>query len=523
MKYCLSKDFSAAFNFLQKCNKIDGNWNIEKLNKYDYVVEVCDENGDMINVSFVEIYEHYVRIAIAYYTHDLSIRNLMWIKNGIAEHCMEWFSSYKGLFVSYHEKDLKLFRLCKHKLKNGSGKFLSPENHWFQNFKIQEDRKIWFKNCWQYIAFYNINGNYKDLLSRIEKPVRRENILLTFQNEFTENHGGFNLDIVKKIAKVINYKVCVIGWENNDSEIDYFIHMPKNCSLNLSKQRPNDSSINFHFVDYINKNKIAINNLIFFMEWHLWPNLKPFRDVANTVYSFTRIVAASLLEISKEVKNSDVMLSYEKMMMKETDFVLCGSEGIKKDIDRHYSNHDRIFVIEIFSSRLEKLSKYKKKQCNPFSNKVVYVGRTDHQKGFHRIKSNKFYVRQLTPEFTLWDNGPKEKLIKDWHLLLDDEMFILLPALYETRGLIIQEAKALGLIPLVQNNNFGLAEQTTHGVDGFLVDFDQSVDCIIENIFRHYDLNHLLWMSENNRKIFGKKHFEESFKKNKFLFDSKFS
>jgi hypothetical protein len=520
MKYYLKKDFSSAFEFLKKCDKTCENWNIDKLIKYDYVVEVCDENDNIINVSFIEIYGRYVRIAIAYYTHDLSIRNLMWIKTGIAEHCMKWFSSYKGLFVSYHEKNLKLFLLCKHKLKNGSGKFLSSENYWFQKFKIEKDKKIWFKHCWQYIAFYSMGGTYEDLLDIIKMPVERENIIITFQTEFTKNHGGFNLDIVKKIAKSINYKVCVIGWENDDTEIDYFIPMPKTASLNLNRQRPNDSSINFYFVDYINKNKIAINNLLFFMEWHLWPNLKPFRDVANTVFSFSRIVVASLVEVCDEIKNSDIMLSYEKMMMKETDFVLCGSNGIKNDIDRHYSNFNKTFVIEIFSSRLKELANYKKKVANPFSKNVIYVGRTDYQKGFHRIKTNQFIVRHLTPKYTLWEDGPKENLIKNWHTLLEDEMFILLPALYETRGLIIQEARALGLIPLVQNNSFGLAEQTTHGVDGFLVDFNESVDDILKTIFGQYDLMHLLWMSENNRQLVEHKRFEESFINHRFLFNT---
>ena len=48
MKYYLKKDFSSAFEFLKKCDKTCENWNIDKLIKYDYVVEVCDENDNII-------------------------------------------------------------------------------------------------------------------------------------------------------------------------------------------------------------------------------------------------------------------------------------------------------------------------------------------------------------------------------------------------------------------------------------------------------------------------------------------
>jgi glycosyltransferase involved in cell wall biosynthesis len=519
VKYYLDDDFTKALAFLKACGKTDGNWNPSKIKPYNYVVIVENDNK-IVNVSFVEIYGDYVRLAIAYYTHDLSIRNLMWVKGGIAEHCMKWFSQYKGLFVSYHEKDAKLFRLCKHKLKGGSGKFLSPENHWFKYFKIEQDRKIWFKHCWQYIAYYNMSGSYDELIQMIELPVDRENLIITFQTDFTENHGGFNLELVKNIANEIGFKVCVIGRDKPQLEVDYFVPMPPNAYLNLAKQRPDDSNINFHFVKYINDHKIAINNLLFFMEWHLWPNLKPFRDISNRVFSFSRIIVKSLVEHS-EIQNSSIMLKYERAMMEESDYILCGSPGIKKDIHRHYNNGDKVRVVPIYSSYLEKMSKVKKRVANPFSQDVLYVGRTDHQKGYWRIKSKRFNVRHLTSDFKLWESGPNEKLTNDWYMKIKDEMhemFILLPAIYETRGLIVQEAMALGLIPLVQNNEFGLAEQIENGVNGFLVDFDKSVDEILEEIFSNYDIHHLMWMSESNRSRVYKMSFIESFALNQHLF-----
>lgn len=528
-----------AKDFYKNENKFKDKWNIEHIVNYAMdilIVVYADETP--INISFAKFYTHnnkkFLRIGLRYLTASdylKKYRNLLWIKDGIVDVLLKKYPNVDGLFTTYYEENIKLYRLCNHKLKNGSGKFADPDNYYFQKFEIVKPKKVYFRYVWQYVAYYNRKGskekNYDDLLDTLhdDDVLTEQNFIITIKSSFTDAHGGMNLSLVKKIAKAINYKVIAISSFNDfPDEVDYKIITP--FSIAPHNQNPNDSNHTFFFQKFINDNlkNIKIGKVLFFLEWHLWSNLKPFRDIATESIAFHRIICSKLISTNqawngKPIQAESVMLTAEKKMLDTADTVYVGSNGIKNSIIEDYNRiipdvADKIKIVPIYSSKLPAFIE-RKHIPNFDSYNVCFIGRLDFQKGYWRLyqQTEKYNIIIPNKKFAIWDvNIPAEE---NWHQrqwadYIEDCAFCLFPAIYETRGLVIQESMALGMIPIVENNPYGLAEQVEDKVTGFLVDFCNPVDIIIDKIKETPRAN-LREMIEHNKEYYKDKSFISSF------------
>ena len=359
-----------------------------------------------------------------------------------------------------------------------------------------------------------------------------ENYIVTLSSLFIETHGGFNIALVAKIAKAINYKIIVIGKDiskqyihnllvEDHSLIKHIISIP--YTISIREENPTCINRTEIIQDYVNKNMVGekIDKILFFVDWHLWTHLKPLRDISKTVITFNRLNYRKLNDVYAEYNIEipdyfNTILSLQDKMVQESDYLLAGSENCKENLLFYYPKAN-INIVPIFSSKNKHISSINyKPKFN--SNNVVIIGRTDVQKGFFRLKQKiqKYNIIQTTSNYNLFtaSDNLKENWNKiKWYDNVGDSLFALFPAIYETRGLVLQEAMCLGLIPIVEKKSYGYAEQIDHGINGFLVDFDENVDVIIDDIKAQYDLNYLENMSKNNRLYFEEKSFIDSFLK----------
>lgn len=525
--------------FYRNESKHDDKWNIEHIVNYNMdILIVVYEDDIPINVSFAKFYtredKKFLRIGLRYLTASKYLkkyRNLLWIEGGIVDTLLKEYPNIHGMFTTYYEENIKLYRLCKHKLKNGSGKFADPDNYYFQKFEIVKPKKVYFRYVWQYIAYYNRKGikeqNYEYLLDTLHDNtvLTEQNFIITIKSNFTDTHGGMNLSLVKQIAKAIDYKVIAISsFDDFDDEVDYKIITP--FSIAAHNQQPNNSNHTFFFQKFINDNlkNIKIGKVLFFLEWHLWSNLKPFRDIANESIAFHRIICSKLISTNQmwngsPLRAESVMLTAEKKMLDTADTIYVGSNGIKNSIIEDYDTTvsnitNKIKIVPIYSS---KLPAFIKRQHTPNfdSYNVCYIGRLDFQKGYWRLyqQTEKYNIIIPNKKFAIWNNNISAE--KNWHKrqwanYIEDCAFCLFPAIYETRGLVIQEVMALGMIPIVENNPYGLAEQVEDKVTGFLVDFCEPVDIIVDKI-KETPRTNLIEMIERNKEYYKDKSFISSF------------
>jgi hypothetical protein len=103
-----------------------------------------------------------------------------------------------------------------------------------------------------------------------------------------------------------------------------------------------------------------------------------------------------------------------------------------------------------------------------------FFGRKDLQKGYTRLLQSKIQIEYNT-QFSLYHDKSKHK--KFYEIEYNNTAgygirFAVFPAIYETRGMVLQESMASGMIPIVQKGVSGLEEQIEHMHTGIVLDFE---------------------------------------------------
>jgi glycosyltransferase involved in cell wall biosynthesis len=308
----------------------------------------------------------------------------------------------------------------------------------------------------------------------------KKNILVTIVTEYTECHGIFSIRTISEICRLSGFKA--IGFttipryrelSNQYIEIHVLPEGSKISKIHLES----DTGCQQFIESIFEKEEIGI--LFNFLEWWLWDYLKTAKDKADKTVAFlhcfiTECIAQSTrfddhydYNIRKEVGK---FLSNEQRMIRDCDHLFVASRTVMDDVNKHFPERlDLDFsVVDIYS---DKISKFLKKPLLDDYKKIdtFFVGKMDLQDGFWRLDDNDIFTvgdrifdrKTTTPDF-----------VSNWDEIINDIPFGILPAPYETRGLIPQEIQALGRIPLVDRYSKGSAEQIEHGITGFLFDFD---------------------------------------------------
>lgn len=330
----------------------------------------------------------------------------------------------------------------------------------------------------------------------------KNNIIVTLVTEYTECHGIFSVKTISEVCRLSGYRG--IGFTNipkyKDLSNEYMIIHVLPKGFKLSKihegidnefQKYIDSV--FFFRSIFEKEEIGI--IVNFLEWWFYDYLKTSVKIkADKTVAFlhcfiTECLAQSkrfdddyLIQIQKEVGK---FLPNEQRMIDTCDHLLVASLGVAENIKQHFTHlSDLDFtVVEIYSDKIPLFAK-KPLLDNYHKPNAFFVGKMDLQDGFWRLSESDNILKIGDRIFDR--KTTTAGFIASWDELIDDIPFGILPAPYETRGLIPQEIQALGRIPLVDRYNKGSAEQIEHAKTGFLIDFNQSWKSQIDDILNVY-------------------------------------
>jgi glycosyltransferase involved in cell wall biosynthesis len=275
-----------------------------------------------------------------------------------------------------------------------------------------------------------------------------------------------------------------------------------------------------------------IDNVLYFQDWHLQRYLGSFSAGARMHY-FIRLFVNDMLK----VLNHNVAKNYpekidqvivqnehwkyvkliEEQRIRESDQIIVATDTVKDVLVSLYRlDQEKITTINSYSDKIPHIRD--NNAFNQYNNmKVIAPGRNDLQKGLWRLKNSQtIQVVFDRPNLNLWGNRKNltneiEKENTNWFDEYTDIPYVVFPAVYETRGLLVQEAMANGRIVFVSSDSPGLCEQVQHGITGFVINFDQDWESQIINIVREYGVNKL-----NQISITARKHILQEFYNNNF-------
>ena len=344
----------------------------------------------------------------------------------------------------------------------------------------------------------------------------KTNILVTLVTDYTECHGIFSIKTISEICRLSGFKgigfTTIPKYKKLSNEYIEIHVLPEGSKI--SQIHLNLDNRCQQFIDSVfEKEEIGI--LFNFLEWWFWDYLKTAKDKADKNVAFlhcfiTECIAQSTrfddqydYNIRKEVGK---FLSNEQRMIRDVDHLFVASKTIIDDVNKHFPERlDLNFtVVEIYSDKITEflkkplLDNYKKED-------VFFVGKMDLQDGFWRLDSDDIFVvgdrifdrTTTTPNF-----------ISNWNEIIGDMPFGILPAPYETRGLIPHEIQALGRIPLVDRYSKGSAEQIEDTVTGFLFDFDHDWKEQLKNILETHSNEDLKRIAETAKLGLAKKYID---------------
>lgn len=361
------------------------------------------------------------------------------------------------------------------------------------------------------------------------------NILISIMSPYTEIHGTMNYDFMHYICKLSGWKGVVFATgsiknkPDSDNTIDV-IDVPNGRVSDFNNLEFNQDLMDFMLAVRTRYGKI--DNVLYFQDWHLQRYLGSFSEGAKVHY-FIRLFVNDMLR----VLNSEVVKNYpekqhqvasqnehwqyvkliEEQRIKESDQIIVATDTVKDSLVSLYNlEQEKIVTINSYSDKIPYIRD--NNSFNQYNNiKVIAPGRNDLQKGLWKLENaDRIPVVFDRPNLNLWGNRDSltteiEKQNTNWFEEYTDIPYVVFPAAYETRGLLVQEAMANGRIVFVSSSSPGLCEQVQHGITGFVVNFDQDWQSQIIRIVHEYGVNKL-----NQISIAARKHILQEFYSNNF-------
>lgn len=187
-----------------------------------------------------------------------------------------------------------------------------------------------------------------------------------------------------------------------------------------------------------------------------------------------------------------LFIPFEKRTYELANKIICDAVDIKEVLINHYDiRPEKITVIPI---GIDSKSFYPNPEIETIPKSVLFIGRLDKRKGLHfligamprlvqKVPGVKLYIggrgrleaelRRYVDEHSLSENVeflgfvPDEQL-NDWYNRVS---CVVVPSMFEGFGLTVVEAMAAGT-PVVATNVDAVRNLVDHGVDGFLVNYN---------------------------------------------------
>lgn len=263
------------------------------------------------------------------------------------------------------------------------------------------------------------------------------NIIFTNVNQYSQVHEAFRLDMLNERAKKYGWQIFARNIDGK--KYPYYSNVTYSDKVNIK----ND------FKEFCKKWKPKkICNYIDYLT--LWDAVE--YDCEH-IYFVRSCYAEVLSQSIQPIKQK--WIENERRWIKKADRVIVTCPESQKVVKKHY-NIDSDIVLEYVNPE-----KFHKVDIPSFKKKAYYVGRFDIQK--------RFYLIQPKPNWDIIGIG-KNELDDDRYLSMEthelmrfekyikyinDAIFGLYPAVWESNGFGVQECLSMGKIPIIQKNSGG--------------------------------------------------------------------
>lgn len=363
------------------------------------------------------------------------------------------------------------------------------------------------------------------------------NLFISMMSPYTQMHGTMNYDFMHELCLKSGWKGLVFVAGRDDmvdppitDDVLTLVDLPNGRVSDLNCL-PYDQKLQ-DFMTEVRSRYGKIDNVFFFQDWHMQRYLKPFIEGAKVHY-FVRLLINNMLdsnekclqrhphkkeEVDEQKEYWKYVKDVELKRIDEAEKVICASSTVIDFLMDRYGVDEKFVVIGSYSDKIPQLPDLT--SHNDYSLKqLVAPGRNDLQKGIWRLgDSHHFEVFVERDNLKLWGNRTAlGNVLKEdsrpWYERFKEIPFVLFPAIYETRGLLVQEAMACGKIVFVAKDSPALCEQVEHGVNGFIVDFDTDWEQQISDIINTNNLNNVAATArEQILRLFKENNFRDKLK-----------
>ena len=306
------------------------------------------------------------------------------------------------------------------------------------------------------------------------------NILVSVVTEYTECHGIFRSQGLSEICRLSGYRgVAFTGIERYVERSTPWLkihHLPQGIGKLHAEFDPGMVSM---VDDLIGGDELDL--MFCFLEWWMWQYLSKTRARSKQSAAFLHCYIAACLDHAQRFKpwylqnlQQEVghKIDQEQRMLSEVDRLLVASSSVVADLVRLDPNWQKPLVtVPLYSHKIPMLAQQPLLNSYDSADACFFVGKLDVQDGRWRLGESSDVID--VGDWIYGRTNASKTWHGDWHQQIGQAAFGLLPAPYETRGLIVQEIQALARIPVVDPHSSGTAAQVRHGIDGFCCDFSR--------------------------------------------------
>jgi len=329
------------------------------------------------------------------------------------------------------------------------------------------------------------------------------NFIITIITPYTEIHGGMDFSLLCNLCDSTGWK-C-IAFSSMPLDYNQTLHHPlikiiaaPNGKMNNLRDSNISDEWKENFMTMCSELSSATNIFHFqdVFTWNFLTNKFPkayhhvfIRHFYTEMLSFEKDYASKVPNTSvlyeNDYKKFVHLTQIEKDYMNNATTIAVASPSLKHRLKSIFKVNPSVYLVESFSTKIPKIAPSPRPNVAKDIN-YMFLGRMDFQKGYSRILHLKDSLNiEIQTSASLFHQRPNAQFTDINFTNIKNESTIniaMFPAIYETRGMVLQECMAAGMLPVVQYNIPGLVEQIDHNRTGILVDFDDDWTKVIDKI-----------------------------------------
>lgn len=309
------------------------------------------------------------------------------------------------------------------------------------------------------------------------------NILFTNANDYLDVHEAFRLDYLDSLAQ--KYGFIIFANVNRSSTRDYSAMNLKHTYF--SSKATSTDNLQKELIEVVNKYKPKkiMNNLEYYLPWFI------VKDIDVEKIYFVRSCVNKLRSVAYKPLYDD-QVDRESQYLAMSDRIVTDSPNSVfaiKEMYPQYADQDISLILEYVNPK-----KYLDLPIASNISKDVYsIGRADYQKGLYNIKDGVNYSVNHIGDRVVDDDisiSPSANILgmmgfEEYKSIVQPMNYGLFPSVWESNGYTVQEAFAMGKIPIIQRGSGG-NERHANVDNSLVIDFktDHWEDAINDNLHR---------------------------------------